>query len=211
MENPLPSARGNSTERTEATPEERSRGEGPAEQPAPAGAAAVETPERALDPNAESRYGDAAAAARAAAAGRLAGRCAAEPAEVRRQESFDNQKGSSRSSGRLQFDTKGVEFGPWIRRFVSQVRRNWFVPYAAMSLRGRVVITFFVHRNGALTDVTVIAPVERRLVQHGRHERAARLEPHRAAAAGVSGRQGVLHGHVLLQRIAGRPSRRRAQ
>jgi TonB family protein len=27
-----------------------------------------------------------------------------------------------------------------------------------MSLRGRVVITFFVHRNGAISDVTVIGP-----------------------------------------------------
>ena len=26
----------------------------------------------------------------------------------------------------IQFDTKGVEFGPWIRRFVAQVKRNWF-------------------------------------------------------------------------------------
>ena len=74
------------------------------------------------------------------------------------QESFDNQRGSSQEFGPLQFDTKGVEFGPWVRRFVAQVRRNWFVPYAAMSLRGRVVITFFVHRNGALTDVTVVSP-----------------------------------------------------
>ena len=55
--------------------------------------------------------------------------------------------------GPLQFDTKGVEFGPWIRRFVAQVRRNWFIPLAAMTMRGRVVITFNVHRNGALTDV----------------------------------------------------------
>ena len=53
-----------------------------------------------------------------------------------------------------------MEFGPWIRRFISQVRRNWFVPYAAMSMRGRVVITFNVHRNGAITDVTVIRPSE---------------------------------------------------
>jgi TonB family protein len=29
---------------------------------------------------------------------------------------------------------------------------------AAMSLRGRVVLTFNVHRNGALTDVQVIQP-----------------------------------------------------
>ncbi len=76
------------------------------------------------------------------------------------KESFDNQKGQSQEFGPLQFDTKGVEFGPWIRRFVSQVRRNWFVPMAAMTMRGRVVITFYVHRNGALTDVTVIRPSE---------------------------------------------------
>ncbi len=75
-------------------------------------------------------------------------------------ESFSNQKGQTQEFGPLQFDTKGVEFGPWIRRFISQVRRNWFVPMAAMTMRGRVVITFFVHRNGALTDVTVIRPSE---------------------------------------------------
>ena len=74
------------------------------------------------------------------------------------QESFSNDKGQVQNLGPLQFDTKGVEFGPWIRRFVAQVRRNWFVPYAAMSLRGRVVLTFFVHRNGALTDVQVVQP-----------------------------------------------------
>ncbi len=58
----------------------------------------------------------------------------------------------------IQFDTKGVEFGPWIRRFIAQVKRNWFVPYAAMSLKGHVVITFNVHKNGALTDLSVIGP-----------------------------------------------------
>ena len=74
------------------------------------------------------------------------------------KESFGNDKGQVQNLGPLQFDTKGVEFGPWIRRFVAQVRRNWFVPMAAMSLRGRVVLTFNVHRNGALTDVQVVEP-----------------------------------------------------
>ena len=75
------------------------------------------------------------------------------------QNSFDNPNGGDINQfGPLQFDTKGVEFGPWVRRFVAQVKRNWFVPQAAMSLRGHVVITFYVHKNGALTDITVIAP-----------------------------------------------------
>ena len=58
----------------------------------------------------------------------------------------------------IQFDTKGVEFGPWLRRFVAQIRRNWFIPYAAMSMRGHVVLTFNVHKDGSITDVTVVKP-----------------------------------------------------
>ena len=58
----------------------------------------------------------------------------------------------------IQFDTKGVEFGPWIRRFVAQVKRNWFVPYAAMSKHGHVVITFNVQKSGTITDVEVYTP-----------------------------------------------------
>jgi TonB family protein len=74
-------------------------------------------------------------------------------------ESFNNPQGGVSPYGpTIQFDTKGVEFGPWLRRFVAQVKRNWFVPYAAMSLRGHVVITFFVHRDGTITDLTVVQP-----------------------------------------------------
>ena len=159
MENPLPYARGNSTERTEATPEERSRGKGPAEQPAPETPQSVETPERALDPNAESRYAMQQPQRAQPPPGGKLGDALRNLQKYVDSESFDNQKGNSQEFGpAIQFDTKGVEFGPWIRRFVAQVKRNWFVPYAAMSLRGRVVITFFVHRNGAISDVTVIGP-----------------------------------------------------
>jgi TonB family protein len=75
------------------------------------------------------------------------------------QNSLENPNGGDINQfGPLQFDTKGVEFGPWVRRFVAQVKRNWDVPLTAMRLRGHVVITFNVHKNGALTDITVIAP-----------------------------------------------------
>ena len=73
-------------------------------------------------------------------------------------ESFDNQGGGGQFGPEIQFDTKGVEFGPWIRRFVAQVKRNWFIPYAAMSMKGHVVITFNVHKDGALTDLNVVGP-----------------------------------------------------
>ncbi len=71
---------------------------------------------------------------------------------------FDNVQGGGQFGPEIQFDTKGVEFGPWIRRFVAQVKRNWLVPLSAMSLKGHVVITFNVHKDGSLTDVTVIDP-----------------------------------------------------
>ena len=41
---------------------------------------------------------------------------------------------------------------------MTQVKSNWFIPQAAMVLQGRVVITLNIHRNGTITDVTVIQP-----------------------------------------------------
>jgi len=58
----------------------------------------------------------------------------------------------------IQFDTKGVEFGPWIRRFIAQVKRNWFIPYAAMSMHGHSVLTFYVHKDGRITELALAAP-----------------------------------------------------
>ena len=74
-------------------------------------------------------------------------------------QTFNNPQGGVNEPGAsIQFDTKGVEFGPWLRRFVAKVRRNWFIPQAAMTFRGRVVVTFNIHKNGQITDVQVVGP-----------------------------------------------------
>ena len=70
---------------------------------------------------------------------------------------FNNPQGGGQFGEAIQFDTKGVEFGPWVRRFLAQIRRNWFMPYAAMSLRGHVSVSFNVHKNGSITDIAVVA------------------------------------------------------
>jgi TonB family protein len=160
MENPLPMARGNSAERTESSPDERMKGEGPAPTPAPQAPQAppVETPSIA-----DQRNADLAMMQKPQInppPGGSLGEALKNLQKYVQKDSFNNQKGQVQDFGPLQFDTKGVEFGPWIRRFISQVRRNWFVPMAAMSMKGRVVITFYVHRSGALTDVTVVRPSE---------------------------------------------------
>jgi TonB family protein len=74
-------------------------------------------------------------------------------------QTFANPDGNSGQFGpAIQFDTKGVEFGPWIRRFIAQVKRNWFIPMAAMSLKGHVVLQFNVHRDGSISDLAVVQP-----------------------------------------------------
>lgn len=75
------------------------------------------------------------------------------------RQTFNNQRGrASRFAPQIQFDSKGADFGPWIRRFVAQVYRNWFMPYAIMSMHGNVVLTFNVHRDGSITDLSVMKP-----------------------------------------------------
>jgi TonB family protein len=155
--NPAPYARGNSREKVEASPEERAKGEGPAPDPArePPTPDIVERPPTPLAQKSE--IPQPPTRPRPPQGGSL-GEALRNLQKYVDQESFSNEKGQVQNLGPLQFDTKGVEFGPWIRRFIAQVRRNWFVPMAAMSMRGHVVLTFYVHRSGALTDVQIIQP-----------------------------------------------------
>lgn len=75
------------------------------------------------------------------------------------KQTFDNPQGGLNQPGAsIQFDTKGVEFGPWLRRFIAQVRHNWFIPQAAMTFHGHCVLTFNIHRDGSITDVAVLQP-----------------------------------------------------
>ena len=76
-----------------------------------------------------------------------------------RDQNFDNRKGGQADNGAdIQFDSMGVDFGPWLRRFKNQIERNWLVPQAAMSLKGRVIIQFWVLRSGSIVDMKVVQP-----------------------------------------------------
>ena len=79
--------------------------------------------------------------------------------KIIRRERFDNpQGGLAQNDAAISFDSKGVDFGPWLTRFVAQVKRNWLIPYAAQTMRGHVVLTFYVHRNGRISDLKVLKP-----------------------------------------------------
>jgi TonB family protein len=158
--NPLPFSRGNSAERVDSTPEAR-RTPAPAAEPEPPGpSASAAAPPLPVPDSTEGfrRSEEQQPPARTQGTGILADAIR----NVQRyatSEKLQNLQGSGNQEDPfINFDTKGVEFGPWIARFVAQVRRNWFIPMAAMSMHGRVVITFFVHKDGRITDVTVARP-----------------------------------------------------
>ena len=154
-ENALPFTRGNSAQQVEGAPEETMRGpETPAEpnvvQPQPEEQLARVLPQadnglRRPQPSrpAPGALGDALRNLQ----------------RYVQNETFDNPQGGQNTPGAsIQFDTKGVEFGPWLRRFIGRVRRAWFIPMAAQTMGGHVVIQFNIHRNGAITDVAVVQP-----------------------------------------------------
>jgi TonB family protein len=166
--NPLPYSRGNSPERVDEPPREVARGRGP--DPDPAAARPADTPpestatkppesESALQlPTTRPPAPANGANGRSATTGGSLGDALRNLQRYVQNETFDNQGGSGQFGPEIQFDTKGVEFGPWIRRFIAQVKRNWFIPYAAMSMKGHVVIQFNVHKDGSISDLTVVGP-----------------------------------------------------
>jgi TonB family protein len=166
--NPLPYSRGNTPERVEAPPPPAAaRGQGPSPEPAqgqqqaqnesrvpiPESQSAMQLP---APPQSTTQNG---AGGRSTVPGGSLGDALRNLQRFIPREQFDNPGGNGGQFGpEIQFDTKGVEFGPWIRRFIAQVKRNWFVPYSSMSMRGHVVITFNVHKDGSITDLNIIGP-----------------------------------------------------
>jgi TonB family protein len=165
-ENMQPFSRGNSPERVDEPPRQVARGQGP--QPDPAAGRPIENPQPGPSqkvPESQSAMQmpsnrpptQSGASGRSASAGGSLGDALRNLQRYTQGEAFDNQGGGGGQFGpEIQFDTKGVEFGPWIRRFIAQVKRNWLIPYAAMSMKGHVVIQFNVHKDGSISDLQVV-------------------------------------------------------
>jgi TonB family protein len=157
-QNPLPFSQGDSSERVEAAEAEKPRGAETVVPPdtTPPKPEPAEQIARNLPP-ADTGLRRAPEPSRPAPG--LLGEALKNLDRYVKDQTFHNPQGGTKEPGAtIQFDTKGVEFGPWLRRFVIRVRSNWFIPQAAMTFRGRVVLTFNIHKNGQITDVQVIGP-----------------------------------------------------
>jgi TonB family protein len=155
--NPLPFTRGNSSERVEQQNNERAAGEPnqnqPTLQPQPESQEA-----RVLPPVDEGYRRPPPQTPQPRPSGSL-GEALRNLQQYVQKQTFDNPQGGLNQPGAaIQFDSKGVEFGPWLRRFVAQVRHNWFIPQAAMTFHGHVVVTFNIHKDGTITDVAILQP-----------------------------------------------------
>jgi TonB family protein len=74
---------------------------------------------------------------------------------------FNNPQGGQTDTGAdIQFDAKGIDFGPWLARFRAQVMSNWMIPQAAMVQHGHVVFQFWVARDGTISDVHIVQPAK---------------------------------------------------
>ncbi len=171
--NPLPFSRGNTFERVDAPGNDAGRMT--RNEPPPAGRQPPADRAGQGGENGDSRQpggasmlplpGSAAGAARPGDGGAAAGASGPLSEALRdlgrytRSEVYENRGGGGGQYGpAIQFDSKGVDFGPWLRRFIAQIKRNWNIPYAAMAFRGHVVITFNVHRDGQITDLGMPGP-----------------------------------------------------
>jgi TonB family protein len=154
-ENPLPFSKGNSAERAEASVAERARGE--ERQPTPDPPSPEPPKQEARLPEAESGLRRPLELPKGASS--ELGKALRNLDQYVQNQTFNNPQGGLKDPGSaIQFDTKGVDFGPWVRRFVQKVKRNWFVPEAAFTFRGRVVLQFNIHRDGHITDIVVAQP-----------------------------------------------------
>ena len=154
-DNSAPLSTGNTSERVVGGREERMAGP---DGPAPAPPAAPTTPGSGLGTAPADTPPGPAAQPQAPPGGAL-GKSLRNLSKYLQDENFDNQRGGlGDQDPAIQFDSKGIDFGPWIRRFIAQIKRNWYVPQGAWLQSGHAVIQFYIHRDGRITDIKIVKP-----------------------------------------------------
>jgi TonB family protein len=165
--NPLPFSRGNTPERVEQAQVQPPQGQGPLPNPgqpeAPPASTdnnALQLPDSTLAQAQQQPPPKQPGLSRGPLGGGGLGDTLRNLQRYVQKDQFSNSGGGGAFGPAIQFDTMGVEFGPWIRRFIAQVKRNWepLIPLAAMTAKGHVVMTFNVHKDGSITDLQVVGP-----------------------------------------------------
>jgi TonB family protein len=152
-QNDTPFSRGNTPDKVVGAPNERTKGPDNPQPPAPTSTAPP--------PDVASKIAtDTSPVTQRPPAGGSLGNQLRNLQQFLQDQNFDNPLGgqADQNAPDISFDSKGIDFGPWLRRFVAQVKGNWYVPQAAMFLKGRVVIQFYISRNGNISELKVVQP-----------------------------------------------------
>jgi len=158
--NNLPFSRGNTFERTEGAPQQKAEAAQPQQQADSDQRQGMTLPE---SPNAqEPRAVEVPQPPRGPSAGVLAD-AIRNVQKYAPHDSYVNLQGGADQNfaPSIQFDSKGVEFGPWLRRFIARLRRNWIplIPQAAMVFKGHTSITFYIDKTtGRISELQVLRP-----------------------------------------------------
>jgi protein TonB len=147
-ENEAPLSRGNTPEKFEGGPKETAKGAD--EQPAPpANSASPSTMTAKVSPDVpiiDTRP-----------SGGILGNALKNLQRYVQDQNLNNPQGGATEPGAdIQFDSKGVDFGSWLRRFRAQVYHNWLIPAVASVIPGQVVISLSIHRDGRITDLQIL-------------------------------------------------------
>jgi TonB family protein len=147
-ENDAPRSRGNTPEKVESAPPEESKSANAAS--APPTSTSMNTP------NVTTKVAPDAPPAESGPEPGVVGKALRNLQSYLHDQTFDNPQGGAPDQGPdIQFDSKGIDFGAWLRRFRAQVYHNWLIPQAAEVMHGHVVLQLNIHRDGSMTEIRV--------------------------------------------------------
>jgi TonB family protein len=67
------------------------------------------------------------------------------------------REGGAVDEGGLSFDTQWYDWGPYAKKMLAKIRRNWRIPeIARLGVEGVVKIRFFIERDGTVTGLRII-------------------------------------------------------
>jgi TonB family protein len=66
--------------------------------------------------------------------------------------------GAAFGGASVQFDSKGVDFEPWVKAYVAALKQRWVIPASEAGTKGRVVIALVMRKSGVVSGVEIVAP-----------------------------------------------------
>ncbi len=66
--------------------------------------------------------------------------------------------GAAFGGAAVQFDSKGVDFDPWVKGYVAALKERWVIPPSAAGTKGRVVIALVMRKSGVVSGIDIVGP-----------------------------------------------------